>query len=330
MSEAAIAGAFGILLTAFAMNSAIGFVAQTRGAVVGGREAIRATLIDSEGELASVITRRATIKTSRAPSEVESEIASELAFPVMDGQKLRGTVDFVSTRCTRADARTMDACGRINQLRLELASAAEAVRIDRRIGELRSKIEMLRMKGGNVDANPQAGMISALTRGWMSATEVVMAQTLIFPILLELCAAFGLPLVVDGRNVRQMAGQVLAKHARPRAASEQPATVIADASSVAPVERRPPVETVEIEPPVRKLSGAPEHFLERGLPRDPKGLVPQSRLYAAYKQWCVTTGCDPLTAGEFVERFRPACDAAGVRWTEREGKHYIAGRKLAA
>lgn len=337
LSEAAIAGVFGLVLTAYAINSAIGFVAQTKGAVVGGREAVRATLIDSETEIAAARARHATIKTTRATAEIEREIAAELAMPVMEGPRLRGTIEAISSRCTVADKRTIEACARINQLRVELASAAEATRLERQIGELRGKIETLRMKGGNVDTNPQAGLIAGLTRGWLSVAEVMLAQTMVLPILLELCAAFGLPLVVDGKRVRTMAAAAMASRQQVVPANAEQTSAhrgkqrLAEAAAATPADPppaipQPSVLVVEATP----TTGDPEVFFEVALRRDRNAMVERGALYPAYKNWCAQIGATALVGREFVDRFAAKCDAAEVRWVERDGKSYIAGRKLAA
>ncbi len=314
--KATIAGVFAMALTVWALNSAIGFMAQTRGVVVGGREAVRASLLDAEREVEETTRRRATINTVRAPAQVESEIAAELVKPVMDGARLRGSVDQISSRCTRADTRTVEPCARINVLRQELANAAEATGLDRRLGDLRSKIETLRMKGGNVESNPQASMVSGLTRGWLSITEVVLAQSLFFPVLLELCAAFGLAIVLDGEKVRDgLRGG--------RVARDQDASVPATAPTAAVVETPAPAI-------VAPAQGEPEKFFQAMFRRADGASVPSSLLYRTYKSWCESNGLTIVDAETFVRRFKNESVRRGVTWATRDGKPHLIGVKLAA
>ena len=179
---------------------------------------------------------RAALPAARAVKIVETEIGVVLAASVLEGTRVKGNVETVSGACRRPEGKTIEPCQRVADLRLELATAVEAANIEARLIELRRALGGLRDQGGMTDTKPEATLIAKLSRGLLSATEVVMAQSLFFPVLLELWATFGLVVLANPqlrervRHVVEAAPRVMVMQATwPEAAAktEAPAAVVA-------------------------------------------------------------------------------------------------------
>jgi hypothetical protein len=301
--RAMFAGVFVVAFTAWALQSAIGFVAQTSGQVVGGREAIRASFADRERELGELAVRRKTITTLRGVGQIEAEMAAVLARTV--GMNERGkssvqTVAVLSSNCTRADVRTSEACGEHATLKQELAGAIEASRIDQRTTELRREVEKLRERGGHVDSNLQASFLSRLLRGWLSTGEIMLGQSLMLAVMLELWAAFGL--VVLDQRAREAAKAIThGETVEARAVEVEPAAMVGPALEVV----RP---------------GDPAHFLAARFEIASRGRVARDSLFDLYKEWCTAEGLVAVEVKEFAAGFRAACAERGLKWAADKRK----------
>jgi hypothetical protein len=190
-SIAALLIALWIVALAFGVASSMGVYVQDRTAMVGGRETLRANLRDIERELTEEETKARHGGVAGDATQIEATIEAVFAKPVVVGERVRGTVASVSTRCTRVDARTTEDCHHIAELRTNLAAAAEASRRNARIGELRKQARELRDRGADNPPDPVAELFAWMSRGLLSVRDVGFGFPIAFALLIELVSAFG-------------------------------------------------------------------------------------------------------------------------------------------
>jgi hypothetical protein len=90
-----------------------------------------------------------------------------------------------------ADSRTTESCAEIGHLREELAAAHEERDLDRRLLELTTQARALRERGAMKAADPQAELLSRLSAGLLSPSDVGPALSLLLALTIELVSAFG-------------------------------------------------------------------------------------------------------------------------------------------
>ena len=298
---AMLATLFLFVVTAFALMSAIGVATESRRTVMGGREAISASYHDAERELSEKRTRRMALKVERTAASIEAAIGVVFARPIKDGERVRGTVEKISDNCKRVDARTVDACEQIAVMRGELATAVEAARIDVRIDELQSQVGRLRDKGGAQETSPQASTLARLSFGFFTVRDIEFGLPLVFAIMIELVAEFGL--FVTNRAWRAM--DDTGRRMAPPAAKAAPA-------------------------PRRESIGDVASFTATRLARARGGLLEVSEVYAGYVRWCAGQRAQPVGPAEFVAPFHRACEQNGIKMREKHQKIYCVNVALAA
>jgi hypothetical protein len=291
--------------TGYALQSAAGFASESKSVVIGGREGVRATYLEVEKELNDVLRRRGAMKVERLTGEVEAAIAATLSRAIRDGERVRGTVGSVSVNCARAEARTAEACLEVGKLRQELAAAAGAARLDERIGELRTQARELRAKGGAVDPHPQATLLSWLTFGRLTPTDIEVGKSIYLALLVELGSVFGLLVSVEHGELRKAwnAGstgwrskRVAARHGSPLLAAS-----VEDVGS----------------------------FLEACLLPERGRELEVGELYAGYRSWCDRAGRRTLSVDSFADEFAILCERVGVRTRENGEQVFCLDVKLA-
>ena len=118
----------------------MGLYVQDRTALIGGREANLAALRSVEQELAEAETKARASGVAGDATQIEASIAALFTKPILVADRIRGTVGSLSTRCEKADARTVKDCHQIASLRADLAAAAESKRHEIRATELRRQL----------------------------------------------------------------------------------------------------------------------------------------------------------------------------------------------
>jgi hypothetical protein len=148
------------------------------------------------GELQSEIGRldekRKSLREHRAQSEVEAAINALLARSVITNQRMQGTVRSISHDCQRTDARTVELCAKVSELRGELAVANEEHDLSARLVMLSEELRQLRERGGARAADPQAELLARLSGGSLAAHDIGPALSVLLAIMIELVSAFGL------------------------------------------------------------------------------------------------------------------------------------------
>jgi hypothetical protein len=281
----------------YGLLSALGFASESKGAVVGGREAVRAAYLDTERELQEQTTRRATLKSNRGPSEVEAAMGVVFARPLGVAERSRGTIGSVSRNCTRDDAHTREACVEVAGLRQELTIAVEAARVDGRIGQLHRQLRELRERGGTIEPNPQATLLSRLTLKRLSPDDVEGLKTIYMSLLVEVVSTFGLLFVIEREGRQKML-------ANPR-------------------------EIASPAPPATTTEGAPGQFV-RACVRAAEGeRLELGELYPAYARWCERDGLVAMDEHRFGVALQTGFANSGARVVRRAGKVYVHGVRIA-
>jgi hypothetical protein len=188
---AALLSLLWMVALSFGVASSMGVYVQDRTLVVGGREALQATLRDVERELGEELSKLRHDSVAGDAAQIEATIEAVFAKPVMIGDRVRGTVGSLSTRCSRTDPRTADDCHHIAELRARLAAAAEDNRRNVRIAELRKQARELRERGADNAADPVAELFAWMSRGLLSVRDVGFGFPVAFALLIELVSAFG-------------------------------------------------------------------------------------------------------------------------------------------
>lgn len=265
-----VALAVWLVCFAFAVIAALGLAAQIRNAAIGTRDGTISDYAAAQRELAEVERERASRTRARSRLEIERAINQILARPVSG----RGTVASLSDECRRDYGRTRDACADVAGLRSEQATAIERERFDDRAHELRQEVARLREQGGSSDApDAQGQLISRLTFGFVSASDVGLGVTLLMGLMIELISAFA-PLVIQ---------EYVAVNA------SQPAAPGRGTS-------RPVAARLVSERKGRREVFA---YLASRVRPNFNGGVPAARLFADYRKWCGKAGRAAITRGAF-------------------------------
>lgn len=272
----ALAGAAAFVWTlcfVWAVATLLGSVAQERMATTGSRENLQANYREIEGQLIHLERQRAKLPATRTVAELEALLAAALARPIEIAGRIR-TIDELSKACSRPERVTIDPCREVAELKVELASAAEAARIDARLAELRTRAALLREHGAILASDVQGEMIARVTRGVLSAKD----------------AALGLPLLVTA--VFEAIGALC------------PAIVFAAFEGA----RMPRKGSAASD---ASVAGTVVDFLDECTePGDGRVAITLGNLYAAYQAWCNRSKRIPATIDVFgrtldVERGRP-------------------------
>lgn len=282
----------------YGLLSAVGFASESKGAVLGGREAVRAAYDDAERELKQQTIKRASLKTSRTGGEIEAAIAAVLARPVSVGERFRGTVSSLSGACGRDDARTREACAEVATLRQELAAAVEAERLDNRITQLRGQVGVLRERGAATDPNPQATLLSRLTWGRVSPADIEGLKSIYVALLVEVVSTFGLLLVIERKELRK-----------------------------ALVETGGKILTA---PTSARGEGVPSRFVRECLEAADGERIELGALHPAYAGWCDRLKLTAVEAEPFVAALEAGFARTDARMMRDAGKVYVHGVRLMA
>ena len=186
--------ALAVLLCCLAasMGSALGFLAEMHATMVGGREAVNERHHAVKEKLADLQAELKRVAGARAETVVEAAIAA-----------LRHDARWVSSRgCTRTTGeQAREFCREQGALETELREAREAARLRVEVAKRHEAIAALEAEGGGRDVDPRGSLIARFT-GFRSF-DITSGLELCVAVLIELCAAFGLLLAVEGSRDRE-------------------------------------------------------------------------------------------------------------------------------
>jgi hypothetical protein len=179
-----------VVVLVFSFTSALGLIASNRSGVVGARAVSAERGVQIARELAGIETLHTGLPVHRAVAIIE-----EVTTGLKQDKRWTGTRGCMAIGAG-AEARTY--CETYAALRVELAAAREAGRLDQSSFELKKELRALNELTNGSDADPQVKLISSLIGHERGATE----RLLIFlcATLIELGAALSLFLTIDERD----------------------------------------------------------------------------------------------------------------------------------
>jgi hypothetical protein len=180
---------------AASVGSALGFLAETHAALVGGREAVNERHRAVKEKLGDLRAQLKRVVGARAATVVEGAIAV-----------LKHDERWASSRgCTKDTGQEVrEFCRQQGALETELREAREAARLRAEVAKRQVTIEALETAGGGADADPRGSLIAHLSG--LRSLDVTSGLELCVAVLIELCAAFGLLLAVEGSKDRDQPG----------------------------------------------------------------------------------------------------------------------------
>jgi hypothetical protein len=280
----------------------MGVYVQDRTAMVGGREALQASLRDIEDELDGLEERGRRHGDAGVAAEVEAAIEATLAKPVVIGERVRGTVGSISARCTRGDNRTAEQCHRVAELRSQLAAAAEKGRREARIAELREQARVLRERGAGDAAEPVAELFAWMSRGVLSVRDVGFGFPVAFALLIEFVSTFG-PI-----GIATYAAATRSQHG---AAVASPATPAVLSAEIARIEDQGNGSVVDF-------------VAEETMPAGETTATGSEELHRSYVRWCGGKAKRPLAQEAFTAEFDRLRELPALRGKIRKfGSRYF-------
>ena len=176
-----IASALFLMFFSFGLMSALGFAAGNRGIVTAGRESLGIGLETVSSEFENARARLKELGRTRSPGVIEAELKVHQQDRFWQG----------SASCLKpSGVLAINFCKTYAEKQTELAAAAEADKLTKRIAELSSQLQGLKSQGAGGDKDPQAGMLASLSGLAPETAQKVLIVS--FALLVELGAAFGL------------------------------------------------------------------------------------------------------------------------------------------
>lgn len=184
-SQAAASAVVWVVVTAYAMTSALGHAALNRSDSSGQRAVSAQAYKDLQTELKRTNDQLAWIPQHRPAATVQAEI---------DGAKNRREWSWTNGCSVMNGKSQRDFCQQTHALNAELASARQAELLGVKAADLTRKIEQ---NGGGkaVEADPQATVLLALLKKFMPAATMEDVQTymsIFVALLLEVGSGFGM------------------------------------------------------------------------------------------------------------------------------------------
>jgi hypothetical protein len=276
-SQALAAVLVWVVVTGYAMTSALGHAALNRLDTSGQRAAAAANYTDLRAD-----SKRAQEQLSWIPAHRPYEtVAAELN--VHKAQRYWA----VTQECTDVKGKgARDYCQQYHKLNAELASAQNSQKLESRIAEIGAKLARVTGSAVMAQADPQAAVLAKVTG--LDIDTVQMALTLFVAILIEIGSGFGMYVafaywrIHDRPEVRRPAQSVAVAATGEDALAEAPA----QSAAAAP-------------PPVRRLNandnrvanGVPDSdvqrfYRERVVAAPESSSVTSTELYEEYCAWC--------------------------------------------
>lgn len=205
---AAVSGTLAFLFFAcFSLLSALGFAADNRGTLVGGREGISQEYNRVQNSVGEAKARRAALPAHRPATVVTEEMSAHR-------QNRRWNATKECANATEGESRAF--CAEYFRLRAELAAATEAERLSAQIGSLQSEAVKLRENGAGQDSDPQVSLLSRITG--REPDSVRLALVIAVALLVEIGASLGL-FLASGHGVRQPQASAKEPQTQPEAQS---------------------------------------------------------------------------------------------------------------
>jgi hypothetical protein len=276
-SQALAAALVWVVVTGYAMTSALGHAALNRLDTSGQRAAAAANYTDLRAD-----SKRAQEQLAWIPAHRPAEtVAAELN--VHKAQRYWA----ITEECTDVKGKgAREYCQQYFKLNAELASAENSIKLESRIAEIGAKLANVSGTAVMAQADPQASVLAKLSG--LSIDTVQMALTLFVAVLIEIGSGFGMYVAFAYWRI----------HDRP--APRAPAPVWSETAEVEAIATaEAPAQAVASPPPVRRLNandnrlphGVPDSdvqrfYRERVVAAPESSSVTSTELYEEYCAWC--------------------------------------------
>ena len=300
-SQAAASAVVWVVVTAYAMTSALGHAALNRSDSSGQRAVGAQSYKDLQTELKRTNDQLAWIPQHRPALTVQAEL---------DGAKNRREWSWTNG-CTLMNGKSQrDFCQNVHALNAELASGQQASKLGLKASELTEKIGQ---SGGgkSTEADPQAAVLLALVKKFMpTATmeDIQTAMSIFVALLLEVGSGFGMyiafsqwrlydreapaaPAMATIMTVQQpiVAQAALAQAVAPMIAVAKPRVASANDNKTAPKMIAPETDV--------------ERFYKERIDAQDGSSLTATGLYEDYCAWCEEQEKEPLALPTFGREF---------------------------
>ena len=267
-----------VVVTAYAMTSALGHAALNRLDTSGQRAAAAANYTDLRAD-----SKRAQEQLSWIPAHRPLDtVAAELN--VHKAQRYWA----VTQECTDVRGRgARNYCQKFHKLNAELASAQSAEKLESRIHEIGAKLAKVTGSAVMAQADPQASVLAKLTG--LEVETVQMALTMFVALLIEVGSGFGMFVAfaywrIHDRVTPRVRAPAWAE------ASTADGRATGDASAQSEVAAPPPVRSLNANDN-RMPHGVPDSdvqrfYRERVVAAPDSSSVTSTELYEEYCAWC--------------------------------------------
>jgi hypothetical protein len=176
-----------VILVAYAVASSIGFGMQNRNHLAGSRETLNAQVKDDVAERDQAVARLKALDEHQPQAAVNAKVA---------GAKKDRRWDLTQgcTNVTAASSREF--CQGIDRLSAELAMAATAAALERKIEGLNTSIDKLRQRGAGQIADPQSFGLALVFR--VEQDVVRTGLSILLALVIESVCCFGLLVIIGG------------------------------------------------------------------------------------------------------------------------------------
>ena len=296
-SQAGASAVVWVVVTAYAMTSALGHAALNRSDSSGQRAVGAQSYKDLQTELKRTNDQLAWIPQHRPALTVQAEI---------DGAKNRREWGWTSG-CTLMNGKAQrDFCQNVHALNAELASGQEASKLGAKASDLARKIEQ-NGGGKSTDADPQAVVLLALLKKFMpqaTMEDIQTAMSIFVALLLEVGSGFGMYIAFSQWRLYDREAPAAPVMATVMTA-QQPVAVHVPATPVAVVSK-PRVASANDNKTAPKMI-APETDVERfykeRIDAQDGSSLTATGLYEDYCAWCEEQEKEPLALPTFGREF---------------------------
>jgi hypothetical protein len=328
-SQAVAAALVWVVVTGYAMTSALGHAALNRLDTTGHRAAAAATYKDLRDDLKRARDQLSWLPPHRAAAAVKSEMEALKANRLWT---ITGECQVTAGRPAR------EFCSGYHKLDAELGNALEAIKLNARIEDLGAKLA--KTTGGTVmaEADPQASVLARMTGVELETVQT--GLTLFVALLIEIGSGFGMYVAFAYWRMHAPAAPsapaipVPAEAALPAGKADEVWTTAAD-DAEAPALR-------PAEPAAALTHGGandnrtmsrwimPENdvelFYKQGVSLAQQDAICSQDLYDGYKTWAKGRGKRPLNHSRFSEEF----ERLGYTTVQIGGRQRYVGLALTA
>ena len=303
-SQVAASALVWAVVTAYSLTSALGHAALNRADTSGARTVQTQSYQDVRADLKRAQDQLSWVPQHRPAGTVQAEI---------DGVKNSRAWGW-SEGCTKIEGKAQRTlCDKYNGLQAELGSAQKADALEKRIADLRSRIDSQSQTGtvhGSADADPQAAVLTALiAKVWpgIEKADVQTMMTVFVALLLEVGSGLGMYVAFSQWRIHDVKAP-----AAPRIIPVSAAPVVTYTAAVA-VAAQPAVQQI-----AKPRSGAndnkfatPAQTIAPPVTAAPatRMVAPESDVERFYKENIEVTDGSSLTATELYEDYCDWCEA---------------------